>query len=405
MSEQYLVTVVVPTHNRSKYAIPCVKSLLEIQSDRLQVVVHDTSTDGCELAVWAATQDDPRLIYVHWKSRLSMTENHERAIALADGKYVCLIGDDDTVSEKIIEAAVYAESHNIEMLTPQVKAFYYWPDFRTKFYGAAHAGRIYLESFAGNCVKHDVSTRLDEALHQACQGTDALPKLYHGLVKRTLLDELRARSGRVFYGTSPDMSASVSLAIIGRSYTLIDFPFTMPGGGGGSNSGRSAMGKHKGDLKSDPHMKPFTDLQWPAELPMFFSVETVWAHAAWATLEGLNDEARQKQFNLARLYALCLFYHRDYAKEIFSARRAAQEKGSTQVGVVRMASELMTVVTRYALTRFKRLLKPNASNGREVVAVVDDVYLARQALDARLAAGLVGAQICASPTSTTQRAE
>lgn len=402
MSERYLVSVVVPTHNRSKYAIPCVKSLLEIQSDRLQVVVHDTSNDECALSHWASTQADPRLVYVHWKSRLSMTENHEHAIALAEGEYVCLIGDDDTVSARIIEAAEYARSEAIEMLTPQVKAFYYWPDFRTKFYGAAHAGRIYLDTFSGGCTQYDVSRRLDTALYEACQGTDALPKLYHGLVKRSLLDTLRQRSGKIFFGTSPDMSASISLALIGKRYSLIDFPFTMPGGGGGSNSGRSAMGKHKGDLKSDPHMKPFTDLRWPEELPMFFSVETVWAHAAWATLEGLGDEAHKAQFNLARLYALCLFHHRDYAKEILSARRAAQRGGNTQVGTVRLVSELISVVCKYGFARFKRVLKPKASNGREVVAVVDDVYLARQALDRRLPSSLSGTKPSALSTVSAQ---
>ena len=147
MNNNYLVSIVVPTHNRSKYAISCIESLLEIPSQEVQVVVHDTSNDACDLARWAQAQEDHRLVYVHWQSRLSMTENHERAIALATGEYVCLIGDDDTVSNHIIEFARYAKDHSIAMLTPKVRAAYYWPDFRTKFYGAAHAGRIYLEHF------------------------------------------------------------------------------------------------------------------------------------------------------------------------------------------------------------------------------------------------------------------
>ncbi|MHC5879375.1 hypothetical protein ACYT69_10660, partial [Streptococcus pyogenes] len=65
---------------------------------------------------------------------------------------------------------------------------------------------------------------------------------------------------------------------------MVDLPFTMPGASGGSNTGRSAVNKHKGDLSKDAHMRPFKDLQWPAVLPRFFSVETVWAHAAWETL-------------------------------------------------------------------------------------------------------------------------
>ncbi|MBI6660525.1 glycosyltransferase, partial [Pseudomonas carnis] len=138
----YLVSIVIATHNRSKYAIPCIESLLSIGSSEIQVVVHDTSNDVCELAAWAGQSADSRLIYVHWADRLSMTENHERALKLATGEYICLIGDDDTVSSYIIDIANYAKKQNIKMLTPKVKAAYYWPDFRTKNYGAAHAGRI-----------------------------------------------------------------------------------------------------------------------------------------------------------------------------------------------------------------------------------------------------------------------
>jgi hypothetical protein len=384
MSAQYLVTVVVPTHNRSKYAIPCVKSLLEIRSDDLQVVVHDTSNDACELAEWAAAQNDPRLVYVHWKHRLSMTENHERAIALATGEYVCLIGDDDSVTDRIMEFAQYAKDNAIAMLTPKVRATYYWPDFRTKFYGDAHAGKIYLEQFDATVTDWDVSERLDNALNQACQGTDAMPKLYHGLVRNELLSRLREKNGKVFFGTSPDMSAAVALSLLSGRYSLIDFPFTLPGGAGGSNSGRSAVGKHKGNLKDDPHLAPFKNLVWPDVIPRFFSVETVWAHAAWETLE--NAGGGQRRLNLARLYALCFFHHRDYARATWDAWRAASSMNIEGVGVFATLGALVDVAGRYVFGRIKRVMKPGANYGREIVATVDDVQLAKQELDRCLTA-------------------
>jgi hypothetical protein len=43
--------------------------------------------------------------------------------------------------------------------------------------------------------------------------------------------------------------------------------------------------------------------------------------------------------------------------------------------------ELLIVVSKHVLMRFKRLMKPSASNGREVLAVVPDVRLARHELD------------------------
>ena len=384
MNKKYLVSIVVPTHNRSKYAIPCVKSLLEIPSQDVQIVVHDTSNDSCELTRWAESQKDDRLVYVHWQSRLSMTENHERAIALATGEYVCLIGDDDSVSNRIMDFAQYAKEHSIDMLTPKVRAAYYWPDFRTRFYGAAHAGRIYLEHFDASFSEWDVRERLDNALKHACQGTDAMPKLYHGLIKNALLAQLREKNGKVFFGTSPDMSAAVALSLRAGRYTLVDFPFTLPGGAGGSNSGRSAEGKHKGSLKDDPHLAPFKNLVWPEFIPQFFSVETVWAHAAWETLVNAGGQEKDR-FNFARLYALCLLHHRDYARVIWSARRAASARDFKGVSVLHLGAEFLSVASRYAFARVRRLMRPGASNGKEIVATVEDVQLAKRELDSSLA--------------------
>lgn len=380
-SSGFLISIIVPTHNRSRYAIDCIKSLLELHSDAVQVVVHDTSNDACELKEWVANNSDPRLVYVHWEERLSMTENHERALSLAEGEYICLIGDDDTVSRRIVDAAQYAKARNLKVLTPKVKASYYWPDFRTKFYGDAHAGKIYIEPFTGKVEKIDVHARLNFVLAEACQGTETLPKLYHGLIHRTLLHDLRDRNNVILFGTSPDMSAAISLSLGGGFFHVIDFPFTLPGGAGGSNSGRSAVGKHKGKLESDPHIAPFKNLNWPSVIPKFFSVETVWAHAAWETLRETADNEWQKKFNLARLYALCLFFHFDYRNATVAAWKSTRENGGEKVGLLRVGYELSIVIKRFVFAKLQRLLKPSSSNGRYVVATVGDVYQARQALD------------------------
>ncbi len=381
---QYLLSVVVPTHNRSQYAVACVQSLLDIPSEKLQVVVHDTSTDSGGLSDWAAGVSDSRLCYVHWRERLSMTENHERALALAEGEYVCLIGDDDSVSSKIIQVAEFASRNAIGCLTPQVKAMYSWPDFRTRLLGAAHAGRLYLDDFNGALQRLETAPGLAWTLGAACQGTDALPKLYHGLVRRDLLDQLRIKQGRVFFGTSPDMSAAIGLALSCREHHVIDLPFTLPGASSGSNTGRSAVNKHKGDLDKDTHMQPFKDLHWPDVLPRFFSVETVWAHAAWETLRVAATDKQRHVFSLRRLYALCLLNHWDYRRETLSALSVAREQGVSGLSRVHLVFEYINCVVHLFIAKAKRVMRPSASNGKEVLAVVSNVYLARKALDARL---------------------
>lgn len=385
-SSDFLVSVVIATHNRSKYAIDCIRSILEIAGIDIQVVVHDTSNDACELKNWASGLDDNRLVYVHSSERLSMTENHEKALKLAGGEYVCLIGDDDSVSKRIVDVARFALAKNIHILTPPVKATYYWPDFRTKFYGDKHAGKVYLDNFSGEVTSISLSERLDLALAQACQGTDRLPKLYHGLVHKSVIEKIRqANNGVMLYGTSPDISASISICLVGgENYCMIDFPFTMPGGSAGSNSGRSALGKHKGDLKTDPHLAPFKNLVWAEEIPKFFSVETVWAHAAWETLRHSGSQREFHRFGLSRLYAQCLFNHWDSRRYIFKAWRASQEVSTAKSSMFELAAQYVIVASNHIFSRIKRLTNPSPSNGREIVSTAPTVYQARQNLDDNL---------------------
>lgn len=377
-SDKYIVSIVVATHNRSGYAISCVQSLLDIASEKIQVVVHDTSNDDCKLAEWIKQNPHPRLLYVHWQERLSMTENHEKAIHLADGEYVCLIGDDDTVSSYIAEVSQFAKDNNIEMLTPKAKASYYWPDFRTKNYGAAHAGKIYISEFDCSLTTFELDERLNVARRGACQGTDGMPKLYHGLVQRRLLNKIIDSDGLLLHGASPDMSASIGLCLLGGKYHLIDFPFTMPGGGGNSNSGRSATGKHKGNLREDPHLTPFKNLNWPESIPNFFSVETVWGHAAWETLVWHSSLTG---FSFARLYALCFFHHPDYYRETVRAWRCAKKNKVEGVSSLDIVREYMFVVARFVKAKFKRVLHPGPSNGAYTIGTANDVFMARKKLD------------------------
>lgn len=132
-----LLSVTIPTHNRARYAISAIKSILAISDSRLEVVVSDTSSDG-ELAeyiekkkdVWTT---DPRLIYFRPEDKLDMTGNHNAVLGKANGDYICLIGDDDTITEDAIRAAEWAKEKCVDLIAPNVVANYVWPDFRSRF--------------------------------------------------------------------------------------------------------------------------------------------------------------------------------------------------------------------------------------------------------------------------------
>jgi hypothetical protein len=382
-----ILSVAMPTHNRARYAIHAIRSLLDIRDEELEVVVTDTSPEP-ELQRLLGEQgllSDPRLRYVRPAERLDMTGNHNAALGLASGEYVCLIGDDDTISPDALLAARWAASHDMEVIAPNVVANYVWPDFRSRWFGSRHSSRLYFAREMGAATVHRADEALDKALRAAVQGTDGLPKIYHGLVRRSLLDKLRERSGAFFHGSSPDVSGAVGLAACGHRFLVVDFPLTIPGASGGSNTGRSALNQHKGKLEAEDQTKGFREKGWSPGVPRFFSVETVWAHAALETLSRMLPEAVAR-YGFVRLIALCRLRHAEYGAEIeAAAAEAAALQGVSRADFdARVARELREVRLQEMARVAKRMLRPTAAGGRTYVGGLGTVAAVAPQVSAHL---------------------
>jgi hypothetical protein len=385
-----LLSVAIPTHNRARYAIPAIRSILTIPSPDLEVVVSDTSTDG-ELAALMADKtnawaSDPRLNYFRPQEKLDMTGNHNAALGAARGEFVCLIGDDDTIVTDALVAASWAKVKAIDLIAPNVVANYVWPDFKSRFLGDRHASRLYFARRMGGAVVVDSKVALASALKNATQGTDGLPKIYHGLVRRTVLEKIREISGTYFHGSSPDVSGAIALALCSNSFLIVDYPLTIPGASGGSNTGRSAMNTHKGQLSQESQTKGFETGGWSFGVPRFFSVETVWAHAALETIRRI-DTQQVSAFNFPRLLAICQVLHPEFSSEI---QRATPEVE----GILECDSNALSGIVRNEMHRYrwdralrfaKRLSRPTAAGGRTYVSNLSTVAAAPDALAQHMA--------------------
>ena len=381
MSVIPILSVVIATHNRSEYAIQAVKSALNIKSEFIEIILHDTSTDG-KLPLNIEPQlHDCRLRYYHCDIRLSMTENHHRALSMAKGEYICMIGDDDTISFEILEAVQWAIKNNIEAISSKVIASYYWPDFRSKTFGAGHANRLYLSSFTSTITTSDCLCSLKSSLEAACQGTDGLPKIYHGIVKRSVMERIKSKAGSYFFGVSPDISGAIGVALMTNSFSQFDYPLTIAGGAGNSNSGRSAMNSHRGKLEDDPHIKPYKNLIWPELIPRFFSVETVWGQAAYETLIKLDSE-KIKSFNFIYLYSVCIINHPTYYKEIFKALNYYKNNYeiNTSNSFYKFFQSVIGLSFKKIIRLGRRALKPTAAGGLMFIPCVENIFDAGEAL-------------------------
>lgn len=374
-----LLSVVIPTHNRAQYAIHAIRSLLAIDDSRLEVVVTDTSTDArlaAELEANPSLANSPRLRYIRPTERLDMTGNHNAAVGAATGQYICLIGDDDTIAAEALDATQWALDNDIDVIAPDVVANYAWPDFRSRHFGMGHASRLYIARKFGSVTCLDSSDALRNALRGAAQGTDGLPKIYHGIVAKRVLDSIKAVSGNYFHGSSPDVSGAIGLALSTKRFVKLAYPLTIPGASGGSNTGRSAVNQHKGKLSDEAQTKGFEAKGWSAGVPKFFSVETVWAHASLETIAKI-DASRVRDFNFAHLIAICKVLHGEYAAEIEQAlTEAASILGVTKASLQsEIDADIGRIKRKRVLHVAQRLLRPTAAGGRFYVgnlATIED---------------------------------
>jgi len=361
-----LLSVVVPTHNRSEYALACIRAVLAFDSADLQLVMTDTSTDNrlrdrlqgpdCELL------DDARFVYRKLDGPSSLTKNHNDAIPLATGDYVTIIGDDDCITTAALDAARWAAERSIGGVSQTVRATFAWPDFRSQLARTGHAGRLYVPRRIGHARWRTGRRDLDSALDRAFQATDGMPRCYHGVVRRSLLEAVRERTGAYFHGSSPDMSGAVAMASLIDRYCEVDLPLTIPGVSGGSNSGRSAMNAHKGELSSETQTSGFEDAGWTSGVPRFFAVETVWAHAGLETLSRMQPQDVSR-FAYARLLALCRVRHPEFAQAIDRAEREAGDLAGRDLGA-EVAKEVRREIWGRRKYLLRRMMVPTAANGR-----------------------------------------
>ena len=123
-----ILSILIATRNRIPYCINLIDSILSFDYQNFELVIQDNS-DSLELSDFAKTKiNDKRLIYNYTPPPFSSIDNFNAVLDLANGEYLCMIGDDDGVIFEIFELVEWAKQNNIEALFPKFTAMYRWPD-------------------------------------------------------------------------------------------------------------------------------------------------------------------------------------------------------------------------------------------------------------------------------------
>ena len=93
-SEFPLVSVVLPTHNRSRWLRDAISSVLGQTSRSLELLVVDDASDDDTREVVASFQD-PRLRYLRNETNRKLSASRNRGIREARGEWIAFLDDDD----------------------------------------------------------------------------------------------------------------------------------------------------------------------------------------------------------------------------------------------------------------------------------------------------------------------
>lgn len=108
-----LVTIGIPTLNRSDMLVRAVKSALDQSHKNLEVVVCDNASEPSAQRVLEPFLGDPRLRYCYFEERLGLDQNWNRCLHLAKGDFWLCLSDDDWIEPNAISEMVAASEPDV----------------------------------------------------------------------------------------------------------------------------------------------------------------------------------------------------------------------------------------------------------------------------------------------------
>jgi glycosyltransferase involved in cell wall biosynthesis len=218
-------SILIPTRNREEYLPFAIESVLSQNRDDIELIVSDNySKDGT--SNYLTKLSDSRVRVVMPPSEISMTGHYEFILSQAAGEWVTILGDDDAVMPYLFERldSIINKHNNISIIS-SCRAYYFWEGCEDLY------GDTVVSYHKGSGIKIR-STKKD--LLYALAGLRScfnMPMIYTScVVKKTLITEIKVKSGGYFYHSIiPDMYSVVALTLVADSYIRVQEPLFWTG--------------------------------------------------------------------------------------------------------------------------------------------------------------------------------
>ncbi len=307
----YLLSIVIATKNRYQYLLEVLNTLKNVDKDKVEIVISDNSNDNSTVLEYLKLNEFSNLVYSHTDEQLSQTGNSERAVSLSTGKYVLYIGDDDTVISNIHKFIEKLDALNIDScITPISK--YYWPDIVFKHFRYPDLSYV---NFNNKIKKLNVSKEYKKVKKKGATTIGKLPKVYHGFIKKEILEKVKTQCGSYFPGPSPDMANAVVLSFSVNNHYFINTPVIISGFSYHSAGGRGVRGEHKGNLKDIEQLPKDIEDIWINQLPKYWHACTIWPMSFYTAICSIHNSSKC-DLNYTFIYAKLFLEEKDIRKDI-----------------------------------------------------------------------------------------
>jgi glycosyltransferase involved in cell wall biosynthesis len=300
-----LLSIVIPTKNRYETLFPTLGALLDnIVGNSYEIVIQDNSDHPAAAHAYMQGQPDTRVQYAHLAGFISIVENTEEALSRARGEYITFIGDDDLVAPNILEFVQRFWERGIDAVI-YPPAYYWWPSVRfvtpTRYHQPGALWYPPVTSASEQCI--DTVAELNRVTSQGAVALFDLPKVYHGIVRKRVLEAIKARTGLYVNGASPDMALAIAVAHEVSSHVKVDTPLTIYGASKNSGGGWTAAKSHFGKISEQPHLPQYTKDLWSDRIPPIWSEHTIYPQTA---MEVMRFMGRPDTINYGAFYASML---------------------------------------------------------------------------------------------------
>ena len=294
-----LLSIIIPTKNRKFYCLKTIKHILSLNLDQIQVVVQDNSDDDELKTLLANDIYTARIIYNYSHESLNMSQNFQASLSHIKGEYFMFIGDDDSVSPRIIEIIEFFKEKGAEAIVQNYPMYFVYPNDMLKSNGV-----LSFYSPSGAYKKIDVKQEIYNLVHNSFQEYTytSISRPYHGIIRSDIINKIDNSGFKLFGGVSPDIYSAIILSQFIDSVYKIDYAFSIAGACPQSASSLGDNKGHCGKVEDAMHFKG-REVVWSSYIPRFYSVQTIWALGAIEALVDLGKTCYLKGFNPTKLTA------------------------------------------------------------------------------------------------------